>query len=105
MEIGLFQLENLILTRTGFRFLDIRSALDRNSELPLGLERILSSAESMEASLVPQALQNTDKAAPVVLICLDGQKSAELARQLEASGHNNIYTVNRGVSGLLEELA
>jgi filamentous hemagglutinin family protein len=104
MEIGLFQLENLILTRTGFGFFDIRNSQEYQNELPPDVTRLLAASERIQIPEVTKRLETWDKSAPVVLICATGKTSAELAGQLEAAGHTNVYTVNRGVSGLVEEL-
>jgi len=103
LEIGLFQLENLLLTRTGFCFLDLRG---EGESTPAAVASMLSSAHRLLPADTTAYLQDhvQSKEHPIVLICADGRASQTMAQSLEASGYKQVYVVNRGVSGLLEDL-
>lgn len=103
MQIGLFQLENLIISRAGFCFLDLGAL---SGEAPEGLQEVLEVSEKVHSEGVHEYLQTNsiEKTYPIVLMCKDGNQSGEIAKRLEASGYLNVYVVTRGVSGLLEEL-
>ncbi len=103
MEIGLFQLENLLAIRNQFVFLDLRR---EHLPPPPALKNVLQTAvpvkpESLKDYLVKEKIQH---AQPVILVCEDGRTSREKARDLEAAGYSHIYTVAGGVVGLLSEL-
>ncbi len=102
MEIGLFQLENLIVARNPFRLLDLREHPVSHPELG----DLLKSAETVDPRNVFVHLNKsaTDKNFPLVLLCQNGQTSTHIASQLEAQGYKNIYIVERGTEGLLSEL-
>lgn len=103
MEIGLFQLENLSLTRTQFCLLDLR---EERSPINASIDALLSKAAPSTPGQIEEKLQalRIDKGFPVVLICADGKISEKTARKLESSGYENIYVVARGIDGLLSEL-
>ncbi len=103
MEIGLFQLENLRLTGLAFRLLDLRQEPKAEVE---ALSSALNGASSVQAQDVPAylAAQAHDKHQPVVLLCETGQRSAQVASQLETAGYTNIYVIQCGITGLLSEL-
>lgn len=104
MEIGLFQLENLILTRTGFTFLDLRKAPAPHASPDL--QAILDKAVRVPGAAAAEHLRERriPPSAPVVLLCEDGQVSGQVARGLESAGYQNVYVVVRGELGLLTEL-
>ena len=104
MEIGLFQLENLLMSRTQFCFLDLRENLAPSMD-PV-LDAIFNKATPLKAGVVENHLtQNISaKDFPIVLICEDGKTSAKVAQKLEASGLTNVYVVARGAEGLRSEL-
>ena len=103
LEIGLVQLENLILTRAQFLFLDLRTTV--NSPLSLSIQEMLRTAIPLKAELVEAYLETAKiaKEFPVVLLCEHGWESRLCAQRLEASGHSNIYVVSGGTEALLSE--
>lgn len=104
MEIGLFQLENLVLTRTQFGLLDLRQVPAVTSVRPIDM--ILKAAVAVTPAQVVNYIQTQKwiKEYPVVLLCESGQVSSQIARQLEATGYSNIYVVAGGAEGLLSEV-
>jgi rhodanese-related sulfurtransferase len=103
MEIGLFQLENLFLSRTQFCFLDLRPMRE---PLEPSLDALLAKATPVAPEKVEEYLRAAGiaKSFPVVLVCDHGEVSTKLTRKLEAAGHDNIYIVARGAGGLASEL-
>jgi rhodanese-related sulfurtransferase len=105
MEIGLFQLENLMRTNVQFCFLDISSAAAA-AEIPTPLAAIVSRAVKIEAAKVQTYLKekSPSKEAPVILLSEDGRSAKALAATLESANYTNIYVVEGGVAGLASEL-
>jgi rhodanese-related sulfurtransferase len=101
MDIGLFQLENLLSIRNQFIFLDIRVNFD---EWPRELKTILRSAVHVGQSRDYLAIHKVPLETPIILIDENGERSKIEARELELAGYNQIYTVAEGVLGLLSEL-
>ena len=103
MEIGLFQLENLTISRSPFTLLDIRES---RVELPKELENLLKSAHAVTAAAVLEFLEKKGgpKDQPILLLDESGRSSGVLAESLESAGYKNVYIVERGVEGLLSEL-
>ena len=103
MELGLFQLENLVGTRTPFCFLALEPF---NETLPTEIQVLVQKATQVQSANVEAYLreQRTPAGAPIVLLCKDGRASKELAAILERAGFQNIYTVARGIAGLLSEV-
>ena len=103
--IGLFQLENLVLSRSPFIFLDLRTP-GEESALPVPLNNYLKVATPIKAHEVQQHLQKiaADKIKPVLLLSEDEVIASAVARDLEAAGYTNVYIVAGGVAGLLSEL-
>lgn len=104
MEIGLFQLENLILARVVFVLLDLRAA--GACSWPEEVSRCLSGSVKVEPRHVREYLElnQVKKDSPFVLFCEDGKKSREVAAELTAIGYSNVYVVIDGLEGLLSEL-
>ena len=104
MEIGLFQLENLTISRSPFLFLDLR--LTKSENLPPSIANCLRDAQPVSPNEVELHLRNLpgSKERPILLIDEAGHTSASVARRLEEAGYNNIYVVAGGVEGLLSEL-
>lgn len=104
MEIGLFQLENLIISRMPFVLLDIR--VERGGALPHEIERVVKLSQAVEAANIEKFLndQGGAKDRPILLMCESGATSSKLAEKLESSGFTNVYIVAGGVEGLLSEL-
>lgn len=103
MEIGLFQLENLMISRSPFTFLDLRES---KVELPKVLQNLLVSAHSVSVATAQEFLEKKGgpKDQPILLLDESGRSSGALALRLESAGYKNVYIVERGVDGLLSEL-
>lgn len=104
-SIGFFQLENLVLSRSPFIFLDLRTQ-DQQGSLPEPLSHYLKVATRITPVDVKAHLQKiaADKIKPVLLLSEDEVLSSAVARDLEAAGYTNIYIVAGGLAGLLSEL-
>lgn len=100
MEIGLFQLENLILSRARFCFLDLRR--DPGAQLPPALQTLVKDATAVEPKAVAGHLQSlkSGKQFPIILMCETGATSSRVAAELERDGYSNIYVVEGGTEGL-----
>ncbi len=103
MEIEFFQLENLLVSRTQFQFLDLRLRVP--ADTPVEIQRLLHNSVRVKADDVVGHLSGTEKDRPVVLFCEDGQSSRHVAQRLEAAGFTHVYTVVEGEVGLRSELA
>lgn len=101
MEIGLFQLENLLSIRNQFVFLDVRK---QNTDWPPALKTVLGGAQPTQDPKNYLIKIKIPQATPVILIDEDGRSVNEKARELEDAGYKNIYTVADGLAGLLSEL-
>ena len=102
MELGLFQLENLIVSRTPFCFLDLRE----EPVLVPEIANVIGAATPVRPDRVDERLRELGflKEKPVILICEDGVVSRQVALSLEAQDFVNAYVVKGGVEGLLSEL-
>lgn len=101
--IGLYQLENLLVARPSFRFLDLRIrpqivALTR-------VQAVLTHASVVRSAEIKNHLQAThaQKTDPIVLLCEDGRLSASVGDLLDGAGYQQIYIVEGGLDGLLRE--
>ncbi|MGE0526607.1 MAG: rhodanese-like domain-containing protein [Bdellovibrionales bacterium] len=103
MEIGLFQLENLFLVPSRWVFIDIRES---HGPVEPQVESLLRKATPLSRREVRVHLERcgADREAPIVIVCETGASSAEVARELERAGFNQVYIVAGGVAGLLSEL-
>lgn len=101
MDIGLFQLENLLSIRNQFIFLDIRVKFE---DWPRELKAILRSAVHVDQSRNYLVMHKIPLETPIILIDENGERSKIEARELELTGYKQIYTVAEGVLGLLSEL-
>ena len=103
MELGLFKLENVLSTPTRFCFIDLREGQPADDPQ---LQPLLRRATRIPEAEVEGYLRSQHIAvdSPVLLVCEDGDRSSQLARQLEAKAFTNIYVVAGGVAGLLSEL-
>lgn len=102
--IGYFQLENLILSRSPFLFLDVST--EKREAPPEPLAKYLSAAVRLKPEEANAYLQKmgVTKERPVLLVSEDERASAAVARDLEAAGFTNVYIIAGGVTGLLSEV-
>lgn len=103
MTLGLYQLENLVMARPSFRFLDVRMHPQIVS-IPR-VQAILATATVVSKTQVVDHLKNVKCGSddPVVLLCEDGRLSHTVANELDSSGFKQIYLVEGGLDGLLRE--
>jgi len=101
--IGLYQLENLLIARPSFRFLDVRLQ-PRSVSIPR-VQTILSHAKVVTSFQALNHLKSTDCNAddPIVLLCEDSRLSHSVGMELESAGFRQIYVVEGGLDGLLGE--
>lgn len=103
MEIGLFQLENILRGPSPFLFFDLRP---RGHVTPPEVANLLMRAQKrgLPEILTFLKAERINSSQPIVLICQDGHTSEAAAQKLEAAGFDQVYRVERGVVGLLSEL-
>lgn len=101
--IGLFQLENLILSRSPMTFIDVRTGESETSP-PEPVGRYLKAALRLKPEDVRKHLQDAEKDKPVLLVSEDESESSAVGRDLEAAGFTNVYIIAGGVAGLVSEL-
>ena len=105
LEIGLFQLENLILMKSPFLFFNLAVG-----DFQISDEKLLSyvqSATVVHKDRLTDQLQeqNVDPQFPIVLLCEDGSSSLAVSKELERMGYSNVYVVEGGLAGLTFEAA
>lgn len=99
--INWFQIENLLLNRIYFIFLDLESGV-QDSELPPALREFRKAiAAERVAHEVPGMLENLDQ--PVILMCADGERSSKEAEALGQFGLTNVFVVEGGAQELLKD--
>jgi rhodanese-related sulfurtransferase len=101
--IGLYQLENLLIARPTFHFLDVR--LQPRAVSAPRIQNILAQAAVVTSTQVLTYLRNLESRVddPIVLLCEDGRLSHTIAMQLEEAGFRQVYIVEGGLDGLLRE--
>lgn len=103
IEIGLFQLENLIIARSPFLFLNLGA-----EEIEVEDAR-LASYLKQATSVHPDRLESfllekqVLKEYPIVLLCEDGRVSRAQGLLLDKNGYSNVYVIENGLQGLLSE--
>jgi rhodanese-related sulfurtransferase len=99
-RVGQFQLEGLLRNRVGFVYLDLREPKTRESEF--NGHALLFGSQSVQPEKVLEHVRalNLPNHAPIVLICENGSKSLEAARELEENGYINVVVIDGGVKGL-----
>lgn len=100
--IGLFQLENLVLSRSPFQFIDVR--VQESASPPEPIFSYLKVAVKVTPENIRAHLRVADKNRPVLLIGQDEREAAVVACDLEAAGFTNVYIIAGGVDGLVSEL-
>jgi rhodanese-related sulfurtransferase len=103
MEIGLFQLENLLQTPALFVYVDLRLDPAQTPERakPLLHKSVALLAEQLEGYLLDNKIPQS---APLLLLCENGKSSHQVATRLFSKGHDQIYVVSGGLEGLLNDL-
>ena len=104
MEIGLFQIENLINNPMPFRLIDLRQKPVFNDE-PY-LERILGKAEKITGKELLKSASglSSPELLPVVIFCDDGKESKKVAARLEKLGWSNVFYLEGGLYEARKEL-
>lgn len=98
LQIGRYQLENLLRQQIKFHFYDLS---DDSPQAPPRHE-LTATALRLPAGDVLAHLraQNAAGDAPIVLICENGSKSVALAAELEQNSFRNVYVVRGGIAAL-----
>jgi rhodanese-related sulfurtransferase len=101
--IGFYQLENLIIARPSFRFLDVRVCPQAVSMQRV--QSILNQSTVVNQNEVLNYLERTQvqKTDPIVLMCEDGRLSCGIADTLDAAGFEQLYVVEGGVDSLMRD--
>ncbi len=96
MNIGSYQLRNLLANRVKFQYFDLRRDSPSPGHPLLGGSQRISS-DALEDFLVQSA---TPPDAAIVLICADGLVSRSVGDRLEAKSYINVFVVEGGVAAL-----
>lgn len=109
-EISFYQLENLIMQRVPFKFLnfsDEQKLLSAFAHLNPYYMRFLKdqlySVTTEEKALEFISSQSFPLDMPMVLLCEDGESSKSLAQKLEQTGFKNVYVIAAGLKQLLQD--
>ncbi len=105
-QIGIYQLENLIMQRVPFTLLDLTSGKNLITPFehlnPYYLNffkaQILTSNETDYK--LTEKFQVLAKDAPVIVICDTGKESFKIANELESAGYINVFYVLGGADSL-----
>lgn len=105
-QIGIYQIENLVLQRVPFTLLD----LTKNSNLIGPFEHLnpyylnFLKAQILKTTTVDykttEKFQSLPKEAPIVVICDTGNESLKISHELEAEGYINVFYVTGGFASL-----
>lgn len=107
-EISFYQLENLILQRVPFHFINfaneetLLSCFQHiNPYFQKFLKDQLYTVTEIEKAqdLIKEKPFSIDT--PIVLICENGETSQTLAEQLEQKGYKNVYVISSGLKQLV----
>jgi rhodanese-related sulfurtransferase len=103
LELGLFQLENLIHARSPFLFFNL-SEHDVQASDPK-LASYLKTAIVIHPDRLLEHLksQKVDPQYPIVVMCDDGVISREAATALGKKGFGQVYIIEGGYQGLVKE--
>ncbi len=98
--LGEYQLRNLIKGQVQFLYFDLRGSQTRAKQspdhfyfknaLPVPPDSVVSSVSQLSLA----------KSHPIVLICEDGEKSMQGARDLEKAGYTNVFVLRGGTDTL-----
>ncbi|MES2856496.1 MAG: rhodanese-like domain-containing protein [Bdellovibrionota bacterium] len=96
MEIGQYQLENLMKNGVRFSYFDL-SDTNATAQHPL-----LKGSQQIGHDAVVKHIGDLglSKDAPIVLICQNGTKSLEVARKLSENSYLNVYVIEGGHASL-----
>jgi rhodanese-related sulfurtransferase len=105
-QIGIYQIENLILQRVPFTLLDLTAKGNviapfehlNTYYLNFFKNLILKTTETEYKSA--EKFQALAKEAPIVIVCDSGKESMKLVSELEAEGYINVFYVNGGAASL-----
>ncbi len=100
-SVSWFQIENLLINRIYFLFIDM-SLNEGPGELPpelRELRRVIPAERVVEE--VQTLISSPDQ--PVILLCEDGKRSGPVAETLGALGLTNVFIVSGGAQDLINE--
>jgi len=105
-QIGIYQIENLVLQRVPFTLLDFT----KDTSLITPFEHLntyyLNFFKNQILKTTPTEFKTTEKfqslskEAPVVIICDSGKDSLKIATELEAEGYINVFYVAGGSASM-----
>lgn len=105
-QIGIYQIENLVLQRVPFTLLD----LTKDSNLIGPFEHLnpyyLNFFKAQILKATPSDYKSSErfqaltKEAPIVVICDSGNESLKVSQELEAAGYINVFYVTGGFASL-----
>lgn len=105
-QIGIYQIENLILQRVPFTLLDLTNEANviapfehLNSYYLNFFKNLILKTTAAEYKST-EKFQSLPKDAPVVIVCDSGKDSLKIATELEAEGYINSFYVIGGAASL-----
>lgn len=105
MEIGWFQVENLLLHQVPFLFLDVsKEEISASHQVDDKVARLLARAQKVLPQEIEPLLADKAQDFPVVLVCESGQTSLTIGEKLAQQGFLNIYIVEGGKHGFQGEV-
>lgn len=105
-QIGIYQIENLILQRVPFTLMDLTQESDLITPFEhlnpyylnfLKTQILKTTTHDYQSN---EKFQSLSKEAPIVIICDSGKDSIKVSQELQADGYINVFYVSGGFRGL-----
>ena len=105
-QVGIYQIENLILQRVPFTFLDLTNTGDVIAQFKHLNPYYLNFFKNLILKTTAAEYKSTEKfqllskVAPVVIVCDSGDDSKKIANELESIGYINAFYIEGGAKTL-----
>lgn len=105
-EIGIYQLENLVMQRVPFTLFDMTQTHDLPELFKHLNPYYLNFLKQQIVKITPTELlmnekfQSLPKDSPMVLLCDLGAESQKMAQELETKEYQNVFYVNGGAKSI-----
>ena len=99
LQIGRYQLENLVREGVRFLFIDFRSEAQRTAR---AADPLLAKTMPMSTGELHENLKSNQVPLDAAILLLDetGESSVSVATTLELQGYKNVYVIRGGAAGL-----
>ncbi|MBL7545725.1 MAG: rhodanese-like domain-containing protein [Bdellovibrionaceae bacterium] len=101
-QIGIYQLENLILQRVNFTLVDMTQQFQLIEMFGHLNPYYLNFLKSQISKLQPAEYKSLAKESPIIAICDTGKDSLALITELETDGFINAFYVLGGAQNLID---